>query len=113
MRSAVDDTVRMRIVLDFIDGCNDMSICDRQALIDDEPQPFDPNWDAFLAALADHVAFEGALRQPRWAEGEGRFLAAFWFPVDLPSVRPEALATSPATFMRHGILITPDLFARA
>ena len=113
MRAAVDDSIRIRLVLDFIDGCDDTPVADRQTLIDDEPEPFDPKWDAFLASLADHVAYEGRLRQPRWAEGTGRFLAAVWFPVDLPSVRPEALATSPATFMRHGVLVTPDLFARA
>ena len=103
----------MRMVLDFIDGCAALDSAARSELIVDEPARFDPRWDAFLAALADHVAYENHLRQPGWAEQPERFLEAFWFPVDLPSVRPEALATAPATFMRHGILITPDLFDRA
>ena len=113
MRDTGGDLVRMRIVLDFIDGCAASPSAERAELIADEPDPFDPRWDAFLAALADHVAYENDLPQARWAEGPDRFLGSFWFPVDLPSVRPEALATSPATFMRHGVLITPDLFARA
>ncbi len=113
MARVSDDAVRLRMVLDFIDGCAAVDPADRAELIRDEPATFDERWDALLASLADTVAYDAQLDQAPWAEGSARFLSWFWFPVNLPSVIPEAIASSPATFMRHGVLVTPDLFSRA
>ncbi len=113
MSRSDEDRLRMRMVLDFIDGYSDVGVAERAALIEIEPKLFDARWDAFLAALADHVAYEAPCSQPPWAEAPARFLTWFWFPVNLASVVAEAIATCPATFMRHGVMITPDLFSRA
>lgn len=67
-----------------------------------------PGWDAFMAALAEHLAFHGQIASPDWTLGHERFqLQSFWWPAhgDLPSTRAAALAHSPASFKRRRILV--------
>jgi hypothetical protein len=113
-RHAGDGEAALRLCLQFIDDFQETAPADRPALLRDAPPSTgDVRWDAFLAALAEHLAYHGALPIPRWVDRKSRFLKQWWFPTDLPSVMASALAESPAAFRRRGIFVTEDLFARA
>jgi hypothetical protein len=103
--SSEDD--RYRIVLGFVtDFWSVDDVGARAASLSVEPPSTgDQRWDAMLAAIAEHLAFHAQLDVPAWALDPARFLAAFWFPVDIPSVRVRALVTSPASLARRGVMI--------
>jgi transcriptional regulator with XRE-family HTH domain len=104
----------LRMCLQFIDDFMDAAPESRAALLQTPPRSTgDGRWDAFLAALAEHLAFHHQLPIPRWTGRKGTVLRRWWFLSDLPSVKAAALAESPAAFRRRGIFITDDLFVRA
>jgi transcriptional regulator with XRE-family HTH domain len=109
-----DGETVLRLCLQFVDDYREVDPASRTALLDDvPPSTGDVRWDAFLAALAEHLAYHDDLPIPRWVDRRGRFLRQWWFPTDLPSVMASALAESPAAFRRRGIFVTEDLFVRA
>lgn len=109
-----DGETVLRLCLQFMDDYRETERHSRAALLEDvPPSTGDVRWDAFLAAVAEHLAYHGDLPIPRWVDRSGRFLTQWWFPTDLPSVMASALAESPAAFRRRGIFVTEDLFARA
>lgn len=65
----------------------------------------DPRWDAYLGALAEHLAAAHGLKRPAWAVEPGRFLDRFWFQSDVPGFRAIAIAQAPAAFRRRGIFV--------
>lgn len=76
------------------------------------PDTGDQQNDAYLGALAEHVASVYDLPRPAWAVEPARFLATFWFPRLLPAFRPMAIAQSPAAFRRRGIFIPAAALSR-
>lgn len=104
---AIDDESRVhRLVLEFLTEYEGARAGDRQGLLDAMPAPTgDPRWDAFLAALAEHLAFHDMLRCPAWAGSQDRFLDRSWFLSNTPSGRAEAIVSAPASFMRRGVFI--------
>lgn len=95
-----------RLVLEFLTEYKDTPVGQRQALLDRVPAPTrDQRWDAFVAALAEHLAFHDGLRCPAWALADDRFLDRFWFVTNTPAARAEAIVTAPASFMRRGVFI--------
>ena len=46
----------------------------------DRPRDVDPRTDAYLGALAEHIAAERALPRPPWSTEAGRFLVRIWWP---------------------------------
>ena len=77
------------------------------------PLTGDARYDAFLAALAEHLAYHDELPMPGWPQEPGRFLERWRFPVTLPTVRAEAIVRSPAAFRRRGIFIGQGSLDRA
>lgn len=78
----------------------------RRRAIDDEPEPTgDPRYDAYLGALAEHLAIHQELACPRWAQSDHRFLHRFWFVSEVEGFRAIALAQSPIAFRRRGIFV--------
>ena len=63
------------------------------------------HYDALMAALAEDLAYHDGIDTPEWACDADRFLERWWFPVDLLSVRTDALVHSPAAFRIRGIFI--------
>lgn len=109
-----DDETRLRLCLQFLDDFRDTTAQKRSALLSAPPRSTgDRRWDAFLAALAEHLAYHDGQPAPRWSGSRDRRLGTSWFVCDLPSVRAAALAESPAAFRGRGIFITEDFFARA
>lgn len=92
-------------VRDFLDGFMLAEPDVRQALVDEEPQPFDEVGDAYLAALAEHLAYHHDLVRPAWCVEPRRFLRRMWFASDAPGLRATAIQQSPAAFRRRGLFI--------
>ncbi len=79
--------------------------------IADRPRDLDPRTDAYLGALAEHVAAERALAAPPWSIEAGRFLARIWWP-RYPGLWARAIVESPAAFRRRGILLGAGMLSR-
>lgn len=75
-----------------------------QLLQDEPPSTGDEQWDALLAAMAEHLAAELDLAPPGWSRS--RVLRTPWFPSSLPSKRMEALVWAPAAFRKHGVYLS-------
>ena len=83
----------------------------RRALVD-EPAPVAAHVDAYLAALAEHLARTHGLDTPAWALGDQRMLDHMWFPGVSRGFRATALRESPAAFRRRGIFIARGALTR-
>ena len=90
---------------DFLDGFALATPDLRQALLDEEPERFDEVGDAYLAALAEHLALHHELVRPAWCVDPGRFLRRMWFASEAPGLRASAIQQSPAAFRRRGLFI--------
>lgn len=78
----------------------------RAAAIADRPQPTgDRRYDAYLGALAEHLAAAHALDRPAWSVEPARFLDRFWFVSDVPGFRAISIAQAPAAFRRRGVFV--------
>jgi hypothetical protein len=84
----------------------------RAAALSEEPASVDPHVDAYLGALAEHLARSCNLPTPRWALSETRTLDHMWFPGVARGFRPTALRESPAAFRRRGIFIARGALTR-
>ncbi len=112
-RDPADEQSAFRICLEFLDEYKAEPRTSRGRLLETEPPPIGSRrWDAFLGALAEHLAFHDGLPVPDWAQTPLRFLDSSWFLLDLPSVRPSAIAESPAAFRRRAIWITTEALDR-
>jgi hypothetical protein len=74
----------------------------RSAAIEERPKlTGDRRQDAYLGALAEHLAALHRLERPAWSLEPERFLASFWFISDVPGFRAIAIAQTPAAFRRR------------
>jgi hypothetical protein len=80
----------------------------------DRPAPTgDARFDAFLGALAEHLAIRDGLAAPDWVNEEAvRFLDRMWFVSETPGFRAIAIARSPMAFRRRGIFVPADSLKR-
>lgn len=65
----------------------------------------DPRHDAYLGALAEHLAAVHGLERPAWSVEPDRFLSCFWFVSEVPGFRALAIAQAPAAFRRRGVFV--------
>lgn len=65
----------------------------------------DGRYDAYLGALAEHLAVVHELERPAWSTGPDRFLDRFWFVSDVPGFRAISIAQAPAAFKRRGVFV--------
>ena len=72
----------------------------------------DHGQNAYLGALAEHLAAIHCHDRPGWAIDPSRFLDRFWFPSETPGFRALAIAQSPAAFRRRGIFIAQSSLDR-
>ncbi len=71
------------------------------------PEPTgDRRYDAYLGALAEHLAVTHGVERPPWAVTPERFLDRMWFVTDVPGFRALLLIESPAAFRRRGIFVS-------
>jgi len=78
----------------------------RAQAITERPEPTgDPRHDAYLGALAEHLAAVHDLDRPAWSIEPDRFLDRFWFLSDVSGFRAVSISQAPAAFRRRGIFI--------
>lgn len=81
----------------------------REAMLREEP-PFveADRTNAYLAAVAEHLAFRNHLAVPAWAGQARRFLKRPYFPAGLESLKATMLVSSPSAFRRRMIFVDAD-----
>jgi len=78
----------------------------REAAIVERPEPTgDLRYDAYLGALAEHLAVAHDLERPAWAIEPERFLERFWFVSEVPGFRAVSISQAPAAFRRRGVFV--------
>jgi hypothetical protein len=99
------------VVSDFLDGFYAHPEVRAELLRDEPPAVGDARWDAYLAALAEHLACGFRLPVPSWVHGPGRTLDRPWFPSGR-AFHAISLVESPAAFRKRGIFIDHTYFMR-
>ena len=81
----------------------------RAAMLAEEP-PLSGNEkrDAYLAAVAEHLARRYGLPTPEWTNRPTRFLRLAWFPCGLESLKATLIRVSPVAFRRRMIFVGGD-----
>jgi hypothetical protein len=85
---------------------------ERQAALRDRPEGMDPIRDAYLAALAEHLARSFGLPVPEWSEMHGNALNRPFFAGGLDSLNAILTVESPAAFRRRLLFISKDALSR-
>lgn len=75
------------------------------AIVEKPPSTGEPRQDAYLGALAEHLAVAHGLQRPAWSVESDRFLPRFWFVSEVPGFRAISIAQTPAAFRRRNILV--------
>ena len=75
-----DDEFRLRLVLhDFGIVFQNAGTREREFLVSEEPELFEPRWDAFVAAYAEHLCHHTDIPTPAWVFTTERHLPRFWY----------------------------------
>ena len=78
----------------------------RADAIVDRPAPTgDVRYNAYLGALAEHLAAVHGLARPAWSIEPGRFLDRFWFVSEVPGFRAVSISQAPAAFRKRGVFV--------
>ena len=84
----------------------------REAMIAKEPQLIEPLPDAYLAAVAEHLAEYWRLSCPDWVNDNRRFLHRPFFAGGLEGLKATLLVESPVAFRRRMIFVGADVLSR-
>ena len=84
----------------------------RARSLQDEPLLLDDVKDAYLAAVAEHLASSFGLAVPPWAEGHGRPLRRAFFAGGLESLKASLTVESPAAFRRRLLFVSSNALDR-
>jgi hypothetical protein len=84
----------------------------RCAAIEQRPEPIDALYDAYLAAVAEHLARSFHLPVPEWSEMHGNALTRPFFAGALESLMAILTVESPAAFRRRLIFVSKDALSR-
>jgi hypothetical protein len=95
-------------VREFLDEWQAMSTQQKTSALEREPQRLDHVKDAYLAAVAEHLALSDRLPTPEWTEESCRFLSRPFFAGGLESLKAILLVESPLAFRRRLIFISAD-----
>ncbi len=68
----------------------------------------DDRWNAYLAAVAEHLALQDRLPVPGWTQATRRFLKRPFYPCGLDSLKALLLVESPTAFRRRLIFVDAD-----
>jgi hypothetical protein len=99
-------------VREFLDSWQGMSATARALAIAEEPRPVGKVEDAYLAALAEHLASDDRIPVPPWTEARNRFLTEPFFAGGLESLKAILLVESPSAFRRRLIFISANALSR-
>jgi hypothetical protein len=76
-----------------------------QMLAEEPPLAANVHANAYLGAVAEHLARREGLATPAWTEHKHRFLHRPYFPSGLESLKATLLVESPAAFRRRMIFV--------
>ena len=99
-------------VREFIDSWQSMPASSRAESLVEEPVAVGGVRDAYLAALAEHMAGRDRMEAPAWTEKPDRFLREPFFAGGLESLKAILLVESPAAFRRRLIFISANGLSR-
>jgi len=84
----------------------------RQQAIEDRPASIDAVHDAYVAAVAEHLARVHGLSIPDWSETHGNGLREPFFAGGLQSLKGVLVAESPTAFRRRLLFVSKDALSR-
>jgi len=84
----------------------------RQQAIDERPASIDALHDAYVAAVAEHLARVYGLAIPEWSEVHGNGLREPFFAGGLQSLKGILTAESPTAFRRRLLFVSKDALSR-
>jgi|SRR5580704_10752457 hypothetical protein len=84
----------------------------RQQAIEAQPDAIDAVHDAYIAAVAEHLARVYGLQIPDWSETHGNGLHEPFFAGGLLSLKGVLLAESPTAFRRRLLFVSKDALSR-
>jgi hypothetical protein len=98
-------------LLEFLDSfyANPSS---RQSALDERPASIDAVHDAYIAAVAEHLARCHGLQVPAWSEIHGNGLHEPFFAGGLQSLKGVLVAESPTAFRRRLLFVSKDAMSR-
>jgi hypothetical protein len=97
---------------EFLDNWQSLNPAQKKVALEEEPILLGPTHDAYLAALAEHLALSEKLPPPKWVESTTRFLREPFFAGGLESLKATLLVESPLAFRRRQIFISTDALSR-
>ncbi len=95
-------------VREFLDSWQTLSRDQRADALAEKPVPVGPVQDAYLAAVAEHLASIDRIDAPDWTEAADRFLRKPFFAGGLESLKAILIVESPSAFRRRLIFISAD-----
>jgi hypothetical protein len=84
----------------------------RAQAIEDRPDSIDAVHDAYVAAVAEHLARVYGLLIPEWSEIHGNGLREPFFAGGLQSLKGVLVAESPTAFRRRLLFVSKDALSR-
>ena len=84
----------------------------RQQAIEERPVSIDAVHDAYVAAVAEHLARVYGLSIPEWSEAHGNGLREPFFAGGLQSLKGILTAESPTAFRRRLLFVSKDALSR-
>jgi hypothetical protein len=102
-----------RALREFLDHFYGSEPAERICSIAEPPMAIDPLRDAYIGAVAEHLARSWGLPMPAWAEGHGFTLTRPYFAGGLESLKAILTAESPTAFRRRLLFVSADALDRA
>ena len=95
---------------EFLDTYYTEPAAARRAIMlrDEPPLTGSERANAYLAAVAEHLAQRNDMPVPTWVDSDARFLKLPFFPAGLESLKATCLMESPAAFRRRLIFVGAD-----
>jgi hypothetical protein len=84
----------------------------RASAIEERPELIDALRDAYLSAVAEHLARSYGLAVPEWTEIQGNDLHTPFFAGGLESLKGVLVAESPTAFRRRLLFVSKDALSR-
>jgi hypothetical protein len=100
------------LLREFLDEIYTAPLAARPAMIEMRPQPVGTVPDAYLAAVAEHLALRFDLPVPEWTEEKERFLSKPFFAGHMEGLKALLLAESPLAFRRRMIFVSSNALSR-
>ncbi len=106
-------------VEEFLDSFYGSAQESRQKMIDQEPKFLSGKMengefvDAYLAAVAEYLAWHHSLQVPEWTQNPRRWMKEPWFASEIEGLKPLLAMESPAAFRRRNLFVSKNALARA